>query len=74
MIHLAKGPCQRCGYENDDVELTGESWPANDGGTFWRVVDGEVCGVCANPLPVFYEKPIILEMPAFVLERQTVSA
>lgn len=74
MIHLAKGPCQRCGHVNDDILLTGESWPANDGGTFWRVADGELCLLCGHTLPLFYERPIVLEMPARVLDLQTVIA
>jgi hypothetical protein len=63
MIHLGKGPCSGCAYVNDDVLLTGETWPAPDGGTYWAVADGQTCPQCEKPLTWFYERPIILELP-----------
>lgn len=66
MIHLAKGPCMACGHINDDVLLTGEAIPAQDGGTYWPVAPGETCAYCGCVLPVLYEAPIILELPARV--------
>ncbi len=65
MTTLAKGPC-KCGYGNDDIVLTGESWQARDGGTYWRVGEFQYCDGCDTLLTVFYEAPIILEMPARV--------
>ena len=62
MIYLAQGPCS-CGYVNDDIVLTGETRPAPDGGTYWRVAQGELCLQCARPLTLFHEAPIILELP-----------
>lgn len=59
---LAVGPCHECGYRNDNIELTNESWPGPDGCTYWRVVAGQVCGLCGKRLTVFLEHPI-LELP-----------
>jgi hypothetical protein len=67
--HLGCGPCV-CGYRNEDVVLTGETEPAPDGGTFWRVAEGEQCGGCGRALTTFYEGPIVLDLPQRVTRKE----
>lgn len=63
MARLAIGPCNECKFVNDNIELTEESWPGPDDGTYWRCVPGQACGLCGKRLVVFLEHPI-LELPA----------
>jgi hypothetical protein len=67
MIHLGKGPCQR-GHENDDIPLTGETRQAEDGGTWWKVEEGECCRICGQRFGWMYEAPIVLELGVRVRE------
>jgi hypothetical protein len=70
---LAIGPCNECGFTNDDIGLTGEHWPGPDDQTYWRVAPGQTCGLCGKALVLFLERAR-LELPARAAEQQEAHA
>ena len=64
-------PCGKCGILIDDIPLTGEHEPADDGGTWWSVVDGQSCS-CGEPLLWMHQPPVVLELPMLIYARREV--
>ena len=42
-------PCGKCNLFGDNIRLTGETEPADDGGTWWRVTPNQFCINCGEP-------------------------